>query len=139
MQKISRTSNVEILNYFNAGLQLKNIESAMRNKLKNLLTELEGLEFVTTLVSEFQKIKSDNETKYSTFSSALKAETSINESDIDHVFESIYSSIISNKQKSMGKGSVWITDSVVDQISKNKPYIHKSYILPNKLNHPKMI
>ena len=36
MQKISRTSNVEILNYFNAGLQLKNIEYAMRNKLKNL-------------------------------------------------------------------------------------------------------
>ena len=91
MQKISRTSNVEILNYFNAGLQLKNIDSAMRNKLKNLLTELQGLEFVTTLVLEFQKIKSDDETKYSTFSSALKAETSTNKSDIHHVFESIYS------------------------------------------------
>ena len=91
MQKISRTSNVEILNYFNAGLQLKNIDSAMRNKLKNLLTELQGLEFVTTLVLEFQKIKSDDETKNSTISSALKAETSINKSDIHHVFESIYS------------------------------------------------
>ena len=51
------------------------------------------------------KSESDDETKYSTFYSASKTETIINESDIDDVFESIYSTIMSNVQKSITKGS----------------------------------
>ena len=31
------------------------------------------------------------------------------------LFESVYSTIISNIQKSPGKGSGWIIDSVIDQ------------------------
>ena len=46
---------------------------------------------------------------YSTFYSNSKAETIINESAIDNVFKSIYSTVISNMQ-----GSGWIIDSVID-------------------------
>ena len=42
---------------------------------------------------------------YNTFYSNSKAETIINEIVIDDAFESIYSTIISNIQKSLGKGS----------------------------------
>ena len=54
-----------------------------------------------------------------------------NGSDIDDVFESIYSVIISNIHKSLGRGSGWIIDSVVDHttnISKCKPLTGSSYI-----------
>ena len=49
------TYQVEILNSFNTELQLKNSESAIRNKLKDLLIELEVLKFMATLVLEFKK------------------------------------------------------------------------------------
>ena len=49
------TYNVKILNYFNPGLQLKDTEPAIRNKLIDLLSELRGFKFVTTLVLEFKK------------------------------------------------------------------------------------
>ena len=42
--------NVEILNSFNPELQLKDTESAIKNKLKKSLTELRGFKFLTTLV-----------------------------------------------------------------------------------------
>ena len=42
---------------------------------------------MTTLVSEFKMIRSDDKTKYDTIHSNLKAETIINESDIGNVFE----------------------------------------------------
>ena len=47
--------NVEILHYFNLELQLKDTESAIKNKLKKSLTELRGLKFVTTLVLVLKK------------------------------------------------------------------------------------
>ena len=53
-----------------------------------------------------------------------KVEIIFNESDIDNVFEFIYS--IKNKQKSLGKGSGRIIDSVIDHtisISKNNPLL----------------
>ena len=106
----------------------------------NLLTELEGFKFVTTLVLKFKKIESDDETKYSTFYSSTKADTIINESDIDGALESICSTIIPNKQNSLGKGWGWIVDSVVDHniiILKYKPLSDSSYIkLPKELEHP---
>ena len=60
---------------------------------------------MTTLVSEFKMIRSDDKTKYDTIHSNLKAETIINESDIGDVFELNYTTIISNIHKSLGKGS----------------------------------
>ena len=44
------TFNLEILNSFNSDLQLKHIESSIRSKLRKLLTQLNCLKFVTTLV-----------------------------------------------------------------------------------------
>ena len=69
-----------------------------------------------------------------------KAETIISKIDIDDVFESVYSTIISNIQKNQGKGSSWIIDSVIDysiNISKYNPVTGTSYTkLPKELNHP---
>ena len=51
-------------------------------------------------------------------------DTIINESDIDDVFESTYTAIISNIWKSLGKSSGGIIDSVIDHninILKNNP------------------
>ena len=42
-----------------------------------------------------------------------KAETTINQSNIDDVFESIFTTIISHIQKPLGKSSGRITDSVI--------------------------
>ena len=98
-----------IVNY-----SLKDTESAIRIKLKDLVTELKGFEFVMPLVLEFKNMQSDGETKYRTFYVSSKAEILINESDVNDVFGSIYITIISNIQKSFGKGSGWIIDSVVD-------------------------
>ena len=74
------------------------------------MTQLKGFKFVTTLVLVFEKIESEDKTKYDAFYSNAKAEIITNERDIDDVFESIYSTIISNIQKYLGKGSCWIID-----------------------------
>ena len=60
---------------------------------------------MTTLVLVLTKIESEDKTKYDNFYSSSKAETIINASDIDNVFQSIYTTIITNIQKSLGKGS----------------------------------
>ena len=67
-----------------------------------------------------------------------KDKTIINHSDIDNVFESLYSTIISHIQKSLGKSSGWIVDSVVNHTIKYKPLHSSSYIkLPKELVHTK--
>ena len=57
------------------------------------------------------------------------------------MFKSIYTTIISSIQKSLGKGSGWIIDSVIDcniSISKYNPLPGRIYIkLPKKLDHPR--
>ena len=69
--------DVEILNSFNSGLQLKDTGSAIKNKLKKLLINLTWFKFVTTLVLVLKNIESEDKTKYDTFYSHLKAETII--------------------------------------------------------------
>ena len=49
------TYNVEILNSFKPELQLKDTESAIKSKLTELLTQLKGFKFVTTLVLVFRR------------------------------------------------------------------------------------
>ena len=61
------TYNVEVLNSFKTELQLKNTESAIKNRLKSLLSELIGFSFVTTLVLVFKKIESQDKTKFDNF------------------------------------------------------------------------
>ena len=55
------------------------------------------------------------------------------------MFQSIYTTIITNIQKFLGKGSGWIIDSVIDHtisISEYNPLAGSSYIkLPKELDH----
>ena len=96
---------------------------------------------MTTLVLVFQKIKIEDKTEYGTFYSNSKAEITINESEIGDVFNSIYITFISNKQKSLGKGSSWIIDLIIDHniiISKYNILPGSSYLkLPKELDHPR--
>ena len=68
-----------------------------------------------------------------------KAETIINESDVGNVFESVYTTIISNIQKFLGKSSAWIIDLITDHninISKYNPLACSSYTkLQRELDH----
>ena len=54
---------------------------------------------MTTLALALEKTESEDKTKYATFYSNSKTEIIINENDIDDVFESIYTTIISNNYK----------------------------------------
>ena len=94
---------------------------------------------MTTLVLVFKKIEIKDKTKYDNFYSSSTAEIIVNESDIENVFKSIYTTIIANIQKSSGKGLGWIVDSVIDHtssISKYNLLVGKSYIkLPKELHH----
>ena len=72
-------------------------ESEIKNKLADLLSGLKDFKFVITLVLELKTIQSDDKSIYNTFYSNSKAETIIN----DDVFESIYTTIISNIQKNI--------------------------------------
>ena len=75
-----------------------------------------------TLVSVFKKIESEDKAKYDSFYSSSTAEI-INKSGIDDVLKSVYTAITTTIQKSLGKGSDWIIDSVIDHtihISKHK-------------------
>ena len=66
------------------------------------MTELREFKFVT---KRFKKIESDDKIKYDTFYSNSKAEIIINESDIDDLYQSICTTLTSNIQKYLGKGS----------------------------------
>ena len=57
------------------------------------------------------------------------------------MFQSIYTTIITHTQKSLGKVSGWIIDLIIDHticISKYNPLAGSSYIkLPKELDHPR--
>ena len=75
------------------------------------MSQLREFKFLKTLVLEFKKAESDDQTKYCTFYLNSQVEEIINEIDIDDVFESIYIMIISNIQKYLGKrGFIKSTD-----------------------------
>ena len=70
--------------------------------------ELEVIDLLTQLIGFMMQ-------QYTTFYFNSKAETNINESNIVDVFESVYTTIISNIQKYLGKISNCIIDSEVSQ------------------------
>ena len=53
------------------------------------MSELRGFKFVATLVWVFKKIESENKAKYNNFYRSSKADTIINGSYIDDVFQPI--------------------------------------------------
>ena len=99
------------------------------------MTQLKDFKFEITLVLVVKKIESEDKTN--NFYSSSKAEIIISKSDIDDAFQWIYTTIISNIQKSLGKVSGWITDSVTDHtisISHYNPLAGSSQIkLPKEL------
>ena len=68
----------------------------------------------TKLVLVFKEIESKEKTMYDNFYSRSKAEIIINESDIEDLFKSIYTKIITSIKRSLGKDSGWIIHSVID-------------------------
>ena len=93
------------------------MEFANRTKLIDVRTNLIKFKLVKTLVIEFNN--------------SIKQYSVINESGIDDLFESIYTTIVLNKQKYLGKDSGCINDSAVSQltnISKYNPLAGSSYI-----------
>ena len=62
-------------------------------KLIELLTQLKDFEFVTTVNLVYKKIESEDKRKYDNFHSSSKAETIINKSDINDMFQSIYTKL----------------------------------------------
>ena len=111
----------------------------LKINLKKLLSQLRGFNFVATLGLVLKKIESEDKRKYDNFYSSSKAEIINNARDIDDVFQSIYTTIVTNIQISLGNRSGWIIDSVTDHtisISRYNPLAGNSYIkLSNKLNH----
>ena len=93
---------------------------------------------MVTLVLVFKKIENEDKTKYDNFYSSSKAEIIINESD---VFQSVFTTVISNIKKSLGKSSGWFIDSVIDHtiiIQKHNPLAGSSYIKSRKeLDNPR--
>ena len=61
------SDSVEILNSFNPELQLKDNESAIKNKLKNMLTELKRFKFEVKLVLVLKKIESEEKKNMTPF------------------------------------------------------------------------
>ena len=113
--------NFEILNSFNPKLQLKDAESAIKNQLIDLLSELKGFKFVTTLVLEFKRHKVMIKHHITPFIRTQKQKQLFMK-----VTLMMYSTITSNIQKTLGQGSGWIIDSVKDHnvnISKYNPLV----------------
>ena len=67
---------------------------------------------MTNLVLVFKKIEREDKTKSDNFYSNFEAEIIINKIDIDDPFLSIYTTIIWNLQKSSGKGSRLLIQSL---------------------------
>lgn len=87
---------------------------------------------MTTLFLQFGKIEGNDEAKCRIF---YWSKTPINESDVDDVFESIDSTIISKTCKIFQK-KFWLDQ--IFNISKYKPLSGSSYIkLPKETDHPK--
>ena len=59
---------------------------------------------MAALVLMFKKIESEDKTNYNNLHSSSKAQAIINESDIDDVFQSVYTTILTNIQKSLVRG-----------------------------------
>ena len=91
------------MNSFNPELHLRDTKSPIEIFLKNrdLQSELRVFKLVTTLVSEFKNMEINEEARFTTFYSFSKAETIVNESDTDDVFESIYITVITCKKLSL--------------------------------------
>ena len=84
--------NVEISNLHDPGLQPINTKPMIKNKLKELLSELKKFNFQTILILDYKK-RND----FKIFHSRTKLVAG--DSDIDEAFKSMHQSIMKNNQK----------------------------------------
>ena len=110
MCKFLNEKNVKIKK--NENMLLNAIQVLVMLKFWILLTL--DYKLKTKLVLVFKEIESKEKTMYDNFYSRSKAEIIINESDIEDLFKSIYTTIITSIKRSLGKDSGWIIDSVID-------------------------
>ena len=75
--------NVEVLNLFDSELQLINIKREIKNKLKELLSELKKFKVQTILVLDYKK-KDDRKIIY------LSTKLIASDSDIDEAFKAMH-------------------------------------------------
>ena len=68
------------------------------------MTQLKGFKYVATLFLVFKKTESKDKIKYDKFYSSSKTEIIINKSCIDDAFQSMYTKIVTNIQKTLGNG-----------------------------------
>ena len=68
------------------------------------MTELKGFKIAATWVLVLMQIESDIKQNMSLLIHTQSSKI-VNQSDIDNAFESVYTKIISNMQKSLGRGS----------------------------------
>ena len=92
--------NIEILNLFDPELQLINTKPIIRNKLKELLSELKKFRIQTILVLEYKK---RNDCK--------GARLFASDSDIDEAFNSMHQNIMAKIKNSAFKD--WIVMEIV--------------------------
>ena len=96
---------------------------------------------MTILVLLFKKEKIEDKTNYDNFHLRSKAEIIINESDVDNAFQLISTTTVTMIQKSLGKCSGWIIDSVIENTISIPRYIRLAeciYIkFPRELEHPR--
>ena len=79
-----------------------------------MINSIGRLQICNNISFSVEKVKSEDKAKYDTFFSISKAGIVINESDIDDVFQLIYTTVIQNMRKSLGKRSGLIIDSIID-------------------------
>ena len=94
--------NIMILNLFDQDLQLINIKPMIKNKLKELLSELKKFKVQIILVLEYKK-RNDRKTIY------LSAKLIASNSDIDEAFKSMHQSIMTKIKNFLVKtGFSWM-------------------------------
>ena len=92
------------MNSFNP--HLKDSESTIRNKLKDLLTELRGFKFVTALVVEFDKDELMLQQNTPSFVLTQRQKQLLMKPTLMILFELMYTAIISNIQNILKKACI---------------------------------
>ena len=93
--------NVDILNLFDPQLQLLNTKSMIKNKLKELLSELKKFKVQTILVLDYNK---RNECKM--------IQIIANDSDIDEAFKSMLQSMMTKINNYDGKDCIFVDEVI---------------------------
>ena len=134
----SQSYKIEIVDKKEVIIQLKASEIVIKELFKNVLVELKGFKYQTTLAVLLSKVKNNSETKYSPvyFNSLTKTVINFNKFGLDQAFQEI----IYRLEIWISHGSGWIVEETYSQylyVSSYLPLSGSTYIkLPNELQRP---